>query len=475
MQTPRQKKALALLAAKRKAKPNLKSECFPKQLDFINDPARFKAALCTRRAGKSYGVGVLAIDTALTHSGVKIVIIGKTNQSIRGIYFDDVMAHLGRKYKINWKLNRTEMIYRLENGSQIMFIGADADADQMNKLLGQKFKLAILDEASMYANIDLRTLVYGIIRPALSDLSGSMVLIGTPSDYLNSLYYDITTGKEAGWAVHKWTANDNPHMVRQIAEDELLYDQMPGYRESTLYKQHNLGLWVVDDGKKVYKFNDKINHKPAAITNQYQHVMGVDLGFEDDSAFVVGAWSHYDTTMHIVHVETHKHMLMDDVENKIKQLQSRFNVGTITMDSAGKNFVETLQTRFQTAIHKAEKIHKKDFIELMNTDFQMGRINLLPGTADALIKEYNNLVWDEDKLDRDPQTKVIRGKWLEARSCSNHAADAALYMWRWCYNYAAIPKTKPPTYEETLEQQLVDKIEQKDNDTIQFSNSDFSW
>lgn len=466
--TSAQRAALKLLIKRKQNKIDWYAECFPEQRAFIEDPARMKAALCTRRAGKSYGMGVLAVKTAQETPGVKVVIIGKTRDSIRDIYFDDIMSVLKTRFKLSWELNRTEMVYRFPNGSTIKFMGADADQDQMNKLLGQKFKLAILDEASMYSNIDLRTFIYGVLRPALADLRGQMIMIGTPSDYLNSLYFDVTTFVEPGWTVHKWTAHDNPHMIDQVKEEEIFMASVnPRYRESTLYRQHNLGEWVVDTASRIYKYDKLHNSADKTITRQYQTVLGVDLGYEDDTSFVVGAWSHYDLTLHIIHAESAKGLDLDKVENRIKQLQSLHNIGIVTVDGASKQFVETLQSRFKMGLHRADKQGKKDFIELMNTDFLMGRINVFHDKCAPLVKEWESLIWDKKARER--------GEWKEARNCSNHAADAALYMWRWCYNYAHIPKIAPPTEEEVMEQKHTDRMEKQDNehDSISFFDSDF--
>jgi hypothetical protein len=434
-----------------------------------------KAALCTRRAGKSVAAGIMAGKTAKDNPGAKIVIIGKTNQSVRGIYYDDIMPMVKSIFKLEWDLNRTEMIYRCSNGAQIMFMGADADQDQMNKLLGQKFKLAILDEASMYANIDLRKLVYGILRPALADLRGQMAMIGTPSDYIGSLYYDVTTHQEPGWSVHNWTAFVNPHMVEQVTEELAFMRQVnPNIDKDTEFRQHWLGEWVVSKNNRVYKYDPDFNSRPFDLVRGYQTVLGVDLGFEDHSAFVVGAWSHYDPVLHIIHCETEARLNLDQVQQRIERLQSKFNIGMITVDGAGKQFVETLQSRFQMGLHRAEKVHKKDFIELLNTDLLMGRINVLHDKCAPLIKEWGSLVWDQKALDKDEKTGHIRGKWVEAKNCPNHAADAALYMWRWCYNYAAIPKAKPLSIEEQMEQRALDKLEKEtenEMETIQDVNS----
>jgi len=460
------RKALLELAKRQQSKIDWSAESFPKQWAFLTDTGRMKASLCTRRAGKSYGVGLLAVKTALDFPGTKTVIIGKTRESIRDIYFEDIMEVLRRKYNLKWDLNKTEMVYRLSNGSSIKFMGADADADQMKKLLGQKFKLAVIDEASMYSNIDLMELCYGILRPALADHNGTLVMIGTPSDYIDSFYFRVTTGQELGWSLHKWTAHDNPHMAKQIAEEEKFIDETnPKYRETALYRQHNLGEWVVRDDFKMYKYVSKVNSTTEPLKKGYQTVLGVDLGYEDDTAFVVGAWSHYDPILHIIHCESYPGMLLDDVEKKIKQLQARYDIGIITVDGAGKQFVETLQQRFKTALHRAEKIHKKDFVELMNADFQMGRIDVLENMCQPLIKEWDKLIWDEAARDK-------TGEWKEIRTAPNHAADAALYMWRWCYNFAHIPKTRPQTEEERYEQQRHDAIVARESDTVLFNSQD---
>lgn len=420
-------------------------------------------------------MGELALEAAFNNPGVSIGVIGKTRDSIKKIYFKDIIRpicnRMGWSEGKDYWINRTELSVELSNGSMIYFAGADANEDEMNKFLGQKFYLVVVDEASMYANIDLKYLIHEILEPAVSDYEGTIIMIGTPSNYLGSYYQKVTTpGSDESkfWSVHKWTWQDNPHVAKQIGallekkkliNPEIVND--PGYR------QHYLGEWVAEDSSRVYKYKPKMNKK-VTLTNQYQHVLGVDLGYEDDTAFVVGAWSHYDNVLHIVHCESSPHLNLDQVEARIKALQLRFNVGMITVDGAGKQFVETLQDRFQMGLHRAEKIGKKDFIELMNTDFLMGRINVFHDNCLPLVEEWEKLIWDEKAREK--------GEWKEARTCSNHAADAALYMWRWCYQYAAIPQDRPLSVEDQMEQDAVDKLEQEQEDSkIHDVNNNQSW
>lgn len=458
--------ALKRLVAQDASKIDWFDGCFANQIAFLKDPAPLKAALCTRRAGKSFGIGVLICKTAYENPGVSIGVIGLTRDSIKRIYFKDIMEVLDRKYNLNITVNKTELSMTFPNGAVIYFAGADSNEDEMNKFLGQKFKLVVIDEASMYTTIDLRKLVYDIFEPAVADYQGQIIMIGTPSDYLRSLYYDVTNGNEAGWSLHKWTVYDNPYMQKQ-AEQLIarILERNPNAESTPGFRQHWKGEWVVDIGARVYKFDSAINCSPAQVNNGYQCVLGIDLGYEDKTAFVVGAWSHYDTVLHIVHVEAESHLTLSMVEERIKRLQVQYNIGTIVLDGASKQGVEELQTRFGMTLYRADKQGKKDFIELLNNDLLLKRLNLLPSKCTPLIEEWEALIWDDKAREK--------GKWEELKSCPNHCADAALYMWRWCYNYAAIPKAALETEEERMERQLIEKDSQNEH-SDQFSISDIS-
>lgn len=425
------------------------------------DPAPLKAALCTRRAGKSYGVGVDACKTAHENPGVSIGIIGLTRESIRKIYFKDIMEVLNRKYNLRMQLNKTELSYTFPNGSVIYFAGADANEEEMNKFLGQKFKKVFIDESSMYTTIDLRTLVYDILEPAVADYRGQIIMIGTPSNYLNSLYHEITDGREKGWSTHKWTCYNNPHVREQIFEQVArMKTRNPDIEKTPGFRQMYLGEWAVDLNALVYKYDSTKNSTHVDLPHGYHYVLGVDLGFDDHTAFVVGAWSHYDMQLHIVWAESAPGLRLDEVESTMKRLIDTFKVSTIVIDGAAKQSVETMQTRFKLPLERADKQGKKDFIELMNMDFYLLNINVLPGRCKALEDEWSELVWDAELKKK--------GIWEELKSKSNHATDAALYMWRWCYNYAAIPKSPPQTIEETMEQELEDKFRREDGDDYGF-------
>lgn len=462
--TPAQAKAILKEQAKRQGNriPWLQSS-FQQQTDFINDPSRLKAAICTRRAGKSYGMGEYAIRTCCEHPGSSVLLVGLTRESIKRIYIKDVLSVINQKYKLGAEFNKSELSMSFPNGSVLYMAGADADESEMLKFLGQKFRLVIIDESSMYTNIDLRELVYAILKPAVADYRGTIALIGTPSNYTNSLFFDITTGKEGGWSTHSWTAYDNPHIRDQWKEEiDFLKLHQPGIELTPRFRQHYLGEWYVDLSALVYKYSPAVNSAMGLpLDNVFHYVLGVDLGYEDATSFVLGAYSFHDPHLYIVRAEKGSKMLLTDVATRIQDLMRRYDVGTVVIDGAAKQAVEEMKQRYSLPLTTAEKAHKRDFIELMNTDLQTGKILVLPG-CEALTEEWELLIWDEK------QRKA--GNWIENSGCDNHAADAALYMWRWSYNYVARPKP-----EELSTEELIDAWWDTKGEEIQKEQGDSEW
>lgn len=88
------KRILAEIARRQLLKPDWKGVCFEKQWDFINDPSSFKAVQCTRRAGKSYSAGIYAFKEAFETPGCSIVILGLTRDSVKRIFYKDILKEL---------------------------------------------------------------------------------------------------------------------------------------------------------------------------------------------------------------------------------------------------------------------------------------------------------------------------------------------------------------------------------------------
>jgi hypothetical protein len=429
---------------------------FTPQNNFIRDPARLKALFCTRRAAKSFTIVLELIIACLENPGVNCLFIGLTRLSAQGIAWKDIIKHINTKHKLRMKFNKVELTATFPNGSVIWLAGVDTDPDEMNKLLGRKYKKVGLDEASMYS-IDLRQLIYGILKPATADQRGTIIMGGTSSNITRGLFYDITTGVEPGWKLHTWTAHQNPHIAVQWQEElDDIATNRPLFMETNLYKQWYLNQWVIDLDKLVYKFDHQKNvfdKLPIYKTDDWTHVLGVDLGYEDDSSFVVTAFHPHDSTLYIVDSFKQSKMDITDVAQKIKVFKNKYGITKVIIDGANKQAVEEIQKRHGIVLITADKVGKSDFIEIMNAEMIQAKIKVDPRKNPELINEWMGLIW-KTKADILVLPKV------ENPNCSNHLADACLYAWRFCFNYyGELPLQKPKRGSAEYYKKLTENLE----------------
>lgn len=431
--------ALAALKSKKDYKPNLIDYDFPKQANFITKKAKRKALFCTRRAAKSYTGGLGLFDAAVNNDEVNTLYIGLTRSTAKGIIWKDVLKKINKVHSLGARFNETELTVTTKNNSMIYVTGVDADEQEMEKLLGKKYKRIVIDEGASYS-VDLRRLIYGVLGPTLVDVDGDIWIMGTSGDLTQGLFYDITIGKEAGWELFEWSAHDNPYIAKQWQEElDDIAQNRPLFMQTPLFKQWYLNQWVIDTEKLVYRFNnDKntFNALPYYKTGQWSYVLGVDLGYSPDpSAFVVCAFHEHDPNLYLLETFRQTELDVTDVANRIKAYQAKYNIFKVVIDGSNKQAVEEMQRRHGIALTAADKTGKSDFIQIMNAEFIQGKVKLSV-LCRELMDEYGKLIWamDGDKI-------AFPRK--ENPNCSNHITDAALYAWRFCYQFLSAP-AKPP-------------------------------
>lgn len=422
------------LSKRKLNKPRWFTDSFVKQNDFINDPSPLKAVQCSRRSGKSYGAGLYLFKEAYENPGVSVLYVTLTRELAKRIMFKDVLNSINTKLNIGASPNASDLSFTLPNGSIIYLSGADAKPDEMNKLLGQKYKLVVIDEAAFFRQ-DLNRLVYEILKPAVADYNGSIVLISTTSSYTNTLYYKITTGQERGWSLHKWTAAENPFMATQWEKEiDFLIKNKPGIENTPMFKRMYLNEWYIDTSALVYKFNNS-NIIKELPEKDFNYVLGIDLGYTDATALVVCAYSDSDPNLYIVETFSRSELTITEVADKIHELNKKYHFVTMVVDNAGKQSVEEIKKRHSLPLIPAEKNNKREYIELLNADFITNNIKVLEN-ANSIVDEWSALVWDESKL--------ALGKYVEYASLPNHLSDAFLYAWRYCYQYSFSPVVQLP-------------------------------
>lgn len=440
----------------------LLATCFKEQLEFIHDPSRRKANKAGRRSGKTYAVVIYLIYTALTKPGSNSVYICLNfNQARRAVWYSTRTGIVGldARYGLGLKFNATYLEATAPNGSRISFLGGE-NAQLIEKFRGDAYDLVVVDECKSFRPKVFDELIRDILIPATMDTRGTVAMVGNPGYLPLGTYYEVTRPdserslpyarrKNASrdelaqrpWSVHHWTAAAN-NVVKDrwgvpvdvwaecLAEKAAngWSDDNPGWR--TEY----LGEWVIDGTGRVYAFSDVEGHntykprqeEPPAGSNalcgldpahEWRYLLGVDLGSNDATAFVVAAYSPTCDTLYYVYDYTDTGMTMAQVAAKVLELEDQFGFEAMVADTGGlgKTIVESLNDTYELYLEPASKGDKMANIALMNSDFHEGRIKAHPDLR--LTHEWSTLVLDS-------QGEKV------ARHQEDHCADAALYIYR---------------------------------------------
>lgn len=423
MNDPRELKAQLEEKARRQAtasKPIDLATClFSKQAEFVTDPAKRKAALCTRRAGKSYGCAIYLIQEAIKHRGERLVYITYTRQKAKEL-MEKPLSELLRAHKIHFEFNKADLRFQLENGSEIILRGANKP-EEIDKLRGDHFPLVIIDECGHGAfNKYLDVMVNEVVEGCVAQHDGTIVLLGTPGNYVHNLFFEVTTKQEPGWSVAAWTWEDNPYVRESVGKTvQRKLDLNPLWANTDGYKREWQGQWAIDEDALCYHITDRNLIEKAPNPSGFRFLLGCDLGWNDATAFTVMGYHPNDPTLYIF--ESHKSSYLDVTATVafVRNLEKRYRFSLYVIDGQSKQTVEEMKQRHRIPWISTLKSpnYKFDAIKRMNADFVTQSIKLVAGTNQELIKEYRHLVWDEVN-----PTK-------EKDKCPNHLADATLYAW----------------------------------------------
>lgn len=460
------------------------SELFDKQVAFCKDPHPYKAALCTRRAGKTEQWPRYAVICAISNPQALIRIWAISRLRCKQLLWQRLLVTCA-KYKIHVKVNETELEIVFDNGSIIRLAGADK-LKEIEKKRGDKTFMEIVLEAQLYGHL-LKYMIEDVIDPCLMDErqrgGGILCLEGTPGPVCAGLWYEITgrddvhsrwqsignkEGVGLGWSVHRWSMVDNPfmpHARQMIAEKK---KQRRWDDNNPTYRREYLGLWVNDKGALFYKFDEDRNTftldevKPWG--EGWEHAIGWDIGFTDSMALVVWGWHPKLPDVYEAYSWKESGALDHQVMEKIEELQRRgFNfVGRVAdTQGGGKLTVEQVNARYSFHFEPAEKSAKAEHVRLMNDDFLTGHIRVQRGSP--LASELATLPIDPEWLEDPDPTKP---PW-EAPNFPNHCCDAALYAWRKAYHFFGKPDRPPPgpgtqEYNDAQEAELERRIAERD-------------
>lgn len=479
----------------------IRAELFAEQLDFVDDPAREKAALCTRRAGKTSMWVRYCTILCRTSERALIRIWGITRLRAKQLLWDEfhlLFARHGLKANEDYVSNSTELTIKFSNGSEIRLLGADKDKE-VEKKRGDKTDMEVVLEAQLFGSL-LRKLVEEVAGPCLFDKRGVFCLEGTPGPICNGYWFDVSGGNDLektwvsqgqwhedranderslvgqGWSVHRWSVLDNPFLPHAREELARLKAKRRWKDDSPTYVREWLAKWVNDLSAMFYRFDPLRNTYEVCETFKpwgpgWEHTLGWDLGALDDMAIVV--WGYHPNHPELYEAFSWKKpgALSSEVIGIINDLETKgvdgtpFNIVARVADTGGggKMYVNEVVQRYGMMFEPAKKTEKYEHVRMMNDDLAGGFAKLQAGSpyAEEIAALPRDVNYADDHPDALPR---------EHPGSPNHCCDAGLYGWRRAWHYLhrdepAKPKPGTPGWfaqeANRMEQTLIDREQRR--------------
>lgn len=345
---------------------------FPEQLAFINDKARFTAAQCGRRAGKTYALAEKFLKQMEKYPGSLSRYIALTRDSAKDIMWP-VLHELNDKYNLGANLAESTLTMTLPNGAKLRLFGADM-INFIRRLKGAKSPAVAIDEAQEFGN-HLETLINDVLTPTIADYADSWIsLTGTPGPIPRGYFYDVTHAGKYNYSVHRWTIFDNPHMpgagkfVEELKARNLWTEETPTYLRE--YKNR----WVLDTESLLIKYKEELNHYETLPQGKWVYILGVDIGHRDADALAVVAWNEQSKEVYLVEEVITRGQDITELSNQITAVQGRYEIAKIIMDEGalGKKIAEEIRRRKHLPIQPADKMRKMENVAFLNEWLRLG-------------------------------------------------------------------------------------------------------
>lgn len=446
-----------------------------------------------------------AFDVACRQANARVVVCMLVLKQAKGVYWHH-MREFAARFGIAVKMNLHELTFTLTNGSTVMLIGCES-IQEVEKLRGQSFDLAIIDECKSFNPGVLKELLTDVINPTLDDRDGTVMMIGTPGNTLSGPFYWATapyyeveeTDEDTGakfvrpfsrtysapeafwaerphedgyWSKHTWTRQDNVFLPKLWAKSLRTKKTERWGDDHPTWRREHLGEWVPCTGSYVYRYGEALDGAGGAERvqwspigtgphglpggHEWRFICGLDLGFEDDFAIVIAAYSMTDGNLYHVYDWKKNHQDFFQMADEIGAVLKRFGPFDAMVADTGsggaKTIIETLNKHYGYFIQAAEKREKFDYIEIMNGEFLSGRAKVLRGSA--LDLELRTLQWLMEE-DDDKSLLARTGKLKENPAQPNHLCDAFLYLWRYSHHHWATerPADAPVIFSEAWQRQ----------------------
>jgi hypothetical protein len=412
---------------------------FPAQLPLLTSTERFRIACNSRRSGKSTAAALALIDAALKHPGTVSLFIAFTWGDAKEILWD-LLLGLNLEHGLGAKDQVSRLELKFPNGSVIRLRGASTQKE-IGKVRGRKYALVVIDEAQLFGPW-LRSLVDDVLVPALIDLNGSLILLGTPPPSIVGYFVESLSSNE--FHRYSWTIFDNPHIrgpkgetPRELLDQELKRRHVKE-TDPTIQREW-WGLLVEDPEALAVKWDTTLNNY-TVLPPWTSTTFGVDIGWNDSSCISVMSWDDEDATAYLAEELIGPKMTAQDLAGALKRLGAKYNPTKVFIDTSGnrQTFESIRQELWRHGVslplEPRPVLPVVDQIGIINSALQIGRLKVK--STSRFAQDSRLVTWQDGKVG-----KLAKSPHSDAIPALIYALQAATPL---LPNFAEPPSDEPP-------------------------------
>lgn len=231
-----------------------------KQLALMVTRALYVIVLCSRRAGKTFALAEMLAAGALSGPRRNLLYIALSRGHAKRIMWGEIWKPMLAKWGVECRHNETELHTTFPNGSIVYFSGTD-DVANIQKNLGFRLSMAVVDEAQSQSDSVLVPLVTTILPNALLDdpeNPGQLIMAGTIPDAPAGHFLKVWN--EGTWERHNWNRFENPHLGDQQKMLDVYMRANPGITvEDPQVQREWYGKFVFDPLATAYRYSVTLN------------------------------------------------------------------------------------------------------------------------------------------------------------------------------------------------------------------------
>lgn len=376
---------------------------------------------CTRRGGKTFTLATIASEVAIQNPGSQIHFAAPFQNQVKEYLlpiFNTLFQDCPEDLKPKWRPNEGKFTF--PNESYIKLCGCNNQ--QFNNLRGNKSDFFIIDEARDVD--DLEAIVKDVALPQLLSskyLGKKIILPSTPPSTPDHPYKLYAEKAKANNAYSEYTIDQTWYLKEEI---EKFIEEMGG-RNSTRCQRELFCKFVTDASLQIIPEWDSGLYVQEVKEDDYFQfyfvLEGMDVGYRDFTAWIIGYYSFLDAKLYIKNeiAMRENEFRTDKLAERIKAVEEGFvknNKGRIRRiaDNANLNILADMSSIYKIPFSPVSKKNGKEWmVNQLRQAVKAGKIIIDP-SCKMLISSLEFGIWKKNRDDFDKSAELGHYDFIDA-------------------------------------------------------------